>query len=98
MVRRRSDYDSPWKEIIESFLPQCIAFFFPLIYAEIDWDRGYEFLDKELQKVVRGARTGRGYVDKLVKVWRIDGAEEWLLIHLEVQSQVEEGFAKRLPN
>jgi len=48
--------------------------------------------------VVRGARTGRGYVDKLVKVWRIDGAEAWLLIHLEVQSEVEEGFAKRLPN
>lgn len=96
MARRRSDYDSPWKEIIEGFFPQFIAFFFPLIYPEIDWGKGYEFLDKELQKVVRRAKTGRGYVDKLVKVYRKDGTEEWLLIHIEVQSQVEEGFTERM--
>ena len=49
-----------------------------------------------MQKVVRGAKTGRGYVDKLVKVWRIDGTEEWLLIHIEIQSQVEAGFTERM--
>jgi hypothetical protein len=26
-------------------------------------------------------------VDKVVKVWRKDGQEEWVLIHVEVQSQ-----------
>jgi hypothetical protein len=26
-------------------------------------------LDKELQKTVRGAKQGRRYLDKLVKVW-----------------------------
>lgn len=96
MARRRTDYDSPWKEIIERYFPNFMAFFFPQIQAEIDWSKGYEFLDKELQKVVRRAKTGRGYVDKLVKVWRKDGREEWLLIHIEVQSQVEEGFTERM--
>lgn len=56
----------------------------------------YEFLDKELQKIVRKAKTGRGYVDKLVKVWRKDGTDLWLLIHIEVQSQVDEGFTERM--
>ena len=96
MVRRRSDYDSPWKEIIETYFPDFMAFFFAQIQRAIDWSKGYEFLDKELQKVVRRAKTGRGYVDKLVKVWRKDGIEEWLLIHIEVQSQVETGFAERM--
>ena len=96
MVRRRSDYDSPWKEIIETYFPDFMTFFFLQIHRAIDWSKGYEFLDKELQKVVRRAKTGRGYVDKLVKVWRKDGTEEWLLIHIEVQSQVETGFAERM--
>lgn len=68
MVRRRSDYDSPWKEIIETYFPDFMTFFFLQIHRAIDWSKGYEFLDKELQKVVRRAKTGRGYVDKLVKV------------------------------
>jgi hypothetical protein len=61
-----------------------MAFFFPQAHAEIDWPRGYEVLDKELQQVVRAAETGRRVVDKLVKVWRRDGQEAWVLIHVEV--------------
>jgi len=57
MVRRRTDYDSPWKEIIERYFPDFMGFFFPQIQAQIDWSKGYEFLDKELQKVVRRAKS-----------------------------------------
>lgn len=96
MAHRRIDYDSPWKEVIEHYYEDFMAFFFPQIHAEINWNKGYEFLDKELQKVIRRAKTGRRYVDKLVKVWQKDGTEEWLLIHIEVQSQVEEGFTERM--
>ena len=92
----RSDYDSPWKEIIEQFFPEFIAFFFPHIYDDIDWSRGYEFLDKELQKIVRDSQTGRKRVDKLVKVWRKNGEEAWIGIHVEVQRQHEQGFARRM--
>ncbi|HTE20367.1 MAG TPA: hypothetical protein VK689_18540, partial [Armatimonadota bacterium] len=64
------DYDSPWKEALERYFPPFLAFFFPVAYADIDWSRGYEFLDKELQSVVRDAELGRRLVDKLVRVWR----------------------------
>lgn len=93
---QRSDYDSPWKEIIEQFFPEFIAFFFPRIYNDIDWSRGYEFLDKELQKIVRDSQTGRKRVDKLVKVWRKNGEEAWIGIHVEVQGQYERDFAQRM--
>ena len=39
---------------------------------------------------------GKRRVDRLVQVWLPDGLETWLLIHIEVQSQREPGFAKRM--
>jgi hypothetical protein len=47
-----------------------MAFFFPTIHAEIDWSKKYEFLDKELEKVVRQAVVTEQYVDKLVQVYQ----------------------------
>ena len=91
-----SDFDSPWKEALELFFPACLQFFFGQVHAEIDWSREYEALDKELQQIVRDAAVGRRYVDKLFKVWLKDGAEAWVLIHVEVQSQRDEEFAERM--
>jgi hypothetical protein len=90
------DYDSPWKEAIEHYFSDCLTFFFPHAAADIDWAKGYEFLDKELQQVVPEAELGRRTVDKLVKVWQKTGQEAWVLIHLEVQSQAESSFAERM--
>ena len=73
-----------------------MEFFFAAIAAEIDWSRGYEFLDKELAQITRDHRVRRKLVDKLVKVWLLDGTEKWLLIHLEVQAAARQGFSKRI--
>ena len=35
-----------------------MAFFFPQAHADIDWTRGYEMLDKELQPIVRQSKQG----------------------------------------
>lgn len=91
-----SDYDSPWKEAIESYFEPFMAFFFPQIHAEIHWVSGYEFLDKELEKVVREAEIGRRYADKLVKVFLHDGKETWILVHIEVQGYYEAAFEQRM--
>jgi len=91
-----TDYDSPWKDALDRWFPAFLAFFFPEIHADIDWSRGHEMLDKELQQVVREAELRRRHVDKLVKVWRRDGAEAWVLIHVEVQSQAEGDFPLRM--
>ena len=57
MSIQSDDYDSPWKEIMEVYFNDFMAFFFPDIAEEVDWDRGYTFLDKELQQVVRDAES-----------------------------------------
>src|ERR1044071_1623946 len=91
-----TDQDSPWKEILERYFPEFLAFFFPNAFNDIDWQKGYEFLDKELQQVVRDAELGRRLVDKLVKVWRKNGAETWVLIHIEVQGHRDSEFSQRM--
>lgn len=96
MTEPQADFDSPWKEALERYFAAFMAFFFPKAHAGIAWERGYEFLDKELQQVVRDAELGRRLADKLVKVWRTDGEEAWVLIHIEVQGQPEPDFAKRM--
>ena len=95
-TEQKPDYDSPWKEVLELYFQQFLAFFFPQIHSEIDWSKGYQFLDKELQKIVREAKTGRRLVDKLVKVWRKDGTETRVLVHIEIQGQVDPDFAARM--
>ncbi|MCA1596239.1 MAG: hypothetical protein LC772_07425, partial [Chloroflexi bacterium] len=89
------EYDSPWKLMLERYFPSFLAFFFPLVYKDIDWARSYEFLDTELKEVVRDARLGRRLVDKLVKVWLLSGDEAWVLIHIEIQGQVDRTFPER---
>lgn len=92
----QDDHDSPWKEALEHYFPEFLSLLFPDLAVEVDWRRGFEFLDKELQQVVRDAELGRRHADKLVKVYARDGTETWLLIHVEVQGQAETGFAERM--
>lgn len=94
--KRTTEYDSPWKNITESFFEDFMRFFFPEVHEQIDWTRNYEFLEQELQKVVREAVTKNRRVDKLVKVWRKDGKDALLYIHIEVQSQYDLDFPERM--
>jgi hypothetical protein len=96
MTNLSIEFDTPWKDILQRYFEEFILFFFPQAHTEIDWTRTPEFLDKELQQVVRDAELGKRLVDKLVKIYRRDGAEAWVLIHIEVQSQEESDFAERM--
>jgi hypothetical protein len=90
------DFDSPWKEALDAWFEPFMAFFFREAHREIDWARGVEMLDKELQQITPESEQGRRVVDKLVKVWRTNGDEEWVLVHVEFQGQQEKEFAKRM--
>ena len=90
------DYDSPWKEAVEQYFTEFMAFYFPEAYTEIDWQQGHTFLDQELAAVVRDAELGKRYVDKLVRVALQNGDEQWVYIHIEVQGTAQAEFAKRM--
>ena len=96
MSEIRDQYDSPWKDILESYFEDFMAFFFPQIHAEIDWARGYVFLDQELSQITRDAEIGKKVVDKLVKVWKLTGEETWVLLNVEIQSQEESVLGERV--
>jgi hypothetical protein len=91
-----NELDSPWKAAIERYLPAFMELLFPGVHAGIDWSRGYVFLDQELQQVVRDAELSRRMADRLVQVWRNDGEEAWVLIHIEIQGQPDPEFALRM--
>lgn len=91
-----SQADEAWKIAIEDFFPEIMAFCFPEIYSKIEWRRGWEFLDKEFQTIVPGNENGTCFVDKLVKVYLLNGNEQRLMLHIEVQGQHERAFPKRM--
>jgi len=90
------DLDGPWKEALGRYFEASLALLFPRAHAGIDWSRGYEFLDTELQQIVRDAELGKRLADRLVKVFRNNGSEAWVLVHVEVQGQPDAAFPKRM--
>ena len=69
--------DENWKKIIENCFEDFVYFFLADLANEIDFKQGYEFLDKELQKIAPKAEEKKRYVDKLSKVYLKDGQEKW---------------------
>jgi hypothetical protein len=93
---KKTDYDNPWKSVIETYFRDFLRFFFPTIEADIDWSKPIVFLDKELQKVVRDGEIPKRYADKLVQVYRLNGEPALVVCHIEVQGQQEENFEARM--
>lgn len=73
-----------------------IAFYWPEAYDDIDWQKGFNFCDKELAKISRQAKTGLRIADKLVAVHLKDGRSSMVMLHLEFQNQVDEKLAERI--
>jgi len=95
-VPARDAYDSPWKEYLDNYLERSLAFVFPCIHAEIDWEAGVEHLDNELRQIGRDAKLSETRADKLVKVRRLDGSEAYLILHVEVQTSYDADLARRV--
>ena len=90
------DYDAAWKWLMETFLEALMRLLYPDVAADIAWERGFQFLDQELNQVSRGIRPRKGAVDKLVRVWLKDGADIVVLIHIEFQAQKDDSFSLRM--
>jgi hypothetical protein len=91
-----SSYDTGWKKIVYKFLYKIIEFFFPELYTILDTNVAPEFLDHELQKIAPEGKIGRKLPDVLVKVLTRKGDEQWLICHIELQTQPDPDIAKRM--
>lgn len=94
---RRKD-DQLWKGILEDLFDDFLRFMHPDADAIFDFSREIEFLDKELDQLFPPEENEYApkLVDKLAKVYRKDGGEEWILIHIEVQGQYRKDFGSRM--
>ena len=59
----KTDYDSPWKDILETYFQPALELCFPQIARQINWSKGVQLLSKEFQKIVRRSELGRRSVD-----------------------------------
>lgn len=88
--------DELWKSIIEDLFDHFLHFFYPDFVDQVDFDKPYSFLDKELQRLeVDTKRKGRR-ADLLAKVFLKNGTEVWMLIHIEVQGYEDVNFPNRM--
>ena len=90
--------DSLWKAILEDTFDDFLRFFFKNAEALFDFQRPFEFLDKELEQLFPSNPDDFSpkYVDKLVKVFTKEGEEQWILVHIEVQGSTDRDFAGRM--
>ena len=83
--------DILWKGLLEWVFEDLLRFLFADADQIFDFRKGFTYLDKELSELYPNADGEHSvrFVDKLVKVYRRDGEEEWVLIHLEVQGETK---------
>ncbi|WP_020594693.1 hypothetical protein [Spirosoma panaciterrae] len=95
-MRRKNDI--LLKSAFEEAFPDLLRFFFSEADELFDMNRGFEFMDKELSELFPELEKqgGSRFVDMLVKAWLLDGTEEWILVHLEIQGDDTRGFAHRM--
>ncbi|GAA4778546.1 DUF4351 domain-containing protein [Olivibacter ginsenosidimutans] len=89
----RSVDDPLWKSILEQTFAHFLTFFFPEAEEVFRLDKGFEYLDKEFETLFPPEPNNKGvrYVDKLVKVHLMEGGEQYVLCHIEVQSKKGKG-------
>ncbi|WP_251669639.1 MULTISPECIES: hypothetical protein [unclassified Sporosarcina] len=95
-AERTVDQDGLWKKVIGELFEDFLLFFAPDLYEQVEFTKKPDFLQQELFQEVADRKKGRRSADQLVKVYLIEGGEQWILIHIEVQGVNEEDFSKRM--
>lgn len=93
---KRRQLDELWKGILENTFEDFLRFINPDVDTVLDLQRGIVFLDKELDLAFGNNKPSPKIVDKLARVYTIDGKEEYILVHVEVQDQYREDFSRRM--
>jgi hypothetical protein len=90
------NHDSPWKVTVEKLTRSLLEVTFPEVAAGIDWSVQLESLEQELHEITPASEIGAKRVDKLLKVRLLNGTDQWLYIHIEVQMHYDPNLPRRL--
>jgi hypothetical protein len=89
-------YDLPWKAALTHAFRAFVEFFFSELCVQVDWSKRPRFRDKELASIVMSNAPDVMMADKLVEISLRNGRQQWVLIHVEVQSQRDTTLARRV--
>lgn len=88
--------DRLWKGIIEDLVVDFLHYFYTDFVNQIDFTKGFKFLDKELERLFPQAVSRNRHADKLFQAYLKNGKEQWFLIHVEIQGYPDKHFARRM--
>ncbi len=92
--KERVDSDQLTKRLVELFFKDFLEFFYPDLAKIIDFNRKIDFPNKELYSgMIEGEKT---VSDILAKVNLLDGQEQYVLIHVEIQSSRDIDIPRRM--
>ncbi len=91
-----NDYDGAWKEALRQYFEVFVQDYFPDVYAAIDWCIEPQWLDKEITQVLPQSSQRSRFVDLLANVRLRNGDEQWILLHVEVQTSFKTWFTFRI--
>ena len=90
------DQDGLWKKVIGDLFEEFLSFFDPHLHEHVDFSALPGFLQQEVFQEVADEKKGRRRADQIVKVRLKDGNEQWILIHVEMQSEYTKEFSERM--
>lgn len=94
----RKKNDILLKSAFEESFADLLYFFFKDAGVVFDFERGFDFMDKELAELFPDLekKGGNRFVDMLVKTYLKTGAEEYILVHIEIQDGAIKNFPQRM--
>ncbi|MEZ6142495.1 MAG: hypothetical protein R3B84_18200 [Zavarzinella sp.] len=92
------EFDSPWKETLENYLPDIFEILFPQWHPTFDWAAGFRSLDTELRTLLPDSDAGMVRADALFEVGSLISPTEpaVLFVHFEVQAQRDPQLPERM--
>ena len=94
--KKKSEFDGPWKGILDLYFKDFMFLCWPEKHAIIDWTKGVKMLDKDLLKISKNAAISNRYVDKLIEIHCLSGEINYLVLHLEIQRSAQANFETRM--
>jgi hypothetical protein len=88
------EFDGVWKEALTALFRHLLRLYRPAEAEQVDWQRGIDSLETEIQKMLPASQTGLKRIDKLFKVYLHN--DEVRYYHVEVQCWVERNFEYRV--
>ena len=90
------NYDESWKYILTTLFKNGLDFFYNELFVLVDFTKPVEFLESKLTNLDVGDHNNYKNVDKLIKCSLLDGNEQHILLHIEIEANNPYNIAQRM--